>query len=71
LAQPILPNSKTTFTLDFDGQVPIQIRRSGRNNAEGVELSMSQWYPKLANLILKVGMQILTSPENFTVFGKF
>jgi hypothetical protein len=26
---------KTTFTLDFDGQVPIQIRRSGRNNAEG------------------------------------
>ena len=29
LAKPILPNSKTTFTLDFDGQVPIQIRRSG------------------------------------------
>ena len=48
LAKPILPNSKTTFTLDFDGQVPIQIRRSGRNNAEGVALSMSQWYPKMA-----------------------
>lgn len=48
LAKPILPNSKTTFTLDFDGQVPVQIRRSGRNNAEGVELSMAQWYPKLA-----------------------
>ncbi len=48
LAKPILPNSKATFTLDFDGQVPIQIRRSGRNNAEGVELSMSQWYPKIA-----------------------
>jgi hypothetical protein len=48
LAKPILPNSKTTFTLDFDGQVPVQIRRSGRNNSEGVELSMSQWYPKLA-----------------------
>ena len=48
LAKPILPNSKTTFTLDFDGQVPVQIRRSGRNNTEGVELSMSQWYPKLA-----------------------
>lgn len=48
LAKPILPNSKTTFTLDFDGQSPIQIRRSGRNNSEGVELSMSQWYPKLA-----------------------
>lgn len=48
LAQPILPNTKTTFTLDFDGQVPVQIRRSGRNNSEGVELSMTQWYPKMA-----------------------
>jgi len=48
LAKPILPNSKSTFTLDFDGQVPIQIRRSGRNNSEGVEFSMSQWYPKIA-----------------------
>jgi hypothetical protein len=48
LAKPILPNSKTTFTLDFTGQVPVQIRRSGRNNAEGVEFSMAQWYPKIA-----------------------
>jgi hypothetical protein len=48
LAKPILPNSKTTFTLDFDGQVPVQIRRSGRNNVEGIELSMAQWYPKMA-----------------------
>lgn len=48
LAKPILPNSKTTFTLNFEGQVPIQIRRSGRNNAEGIELSMTQWYPKIA-----------------------
>lgn len=48
LAKPILPNTKTTFTLDFDGQVPVQIRRSGRNNSEGVALSMSQWYPKIA-----------------------
>ncbi len=48
LAKPLLPNSKTIFTLDFDGQVPVQIRRSGRNNKEGIELSMSQWYPKIA-----------------------
>ena len=48
LAKPILPNSKTTFTLDFDGQIPVQIRRSGRNNSEGVELSIAQWYPKIA-----------------------
>lgn len=48
LAKPILPKQRTTFTLDFDGQVPVQIRRSGRNNDEGIALSMSQWYPKLA-----------------------
>ena len=47
LSKPILPGKKTTFTLDFDGQVPVQIRRSGRNNSEGVEFSMAQWYPKL------------------------
>lgn len=48
LAKPLLPNTKTTLTLDFDGQVPVQIRRSGRNNVEGVAFSMAQWYPKMA-----------------------
>jgi hypothetical protein len=48
LNKPLLPGKSTCFTLDFDGQVPVQIRRSGRNNAEGVELSMAQWYPKMA-----------------------
>ena len=48
LAKPLLPNKSTVFTLKFDGQVPVQIRRSGRNNAEGVALSMAQWYPKMA-----------------------
>lgn len=48
LAKPIQPGEKVTFEMNFDAQVPIQIRRSGRNNKEGVALSMSQWYPKLA-----------------------
>ena len=48
LAQPILPGKSTVLTLDFEGQEPIQIRRSGRNNKEGIALSMSQWYPKMA-----------------------
>lgn len=48
LAKPIPAGGKTTFDMEFEGQVPVQIRRSGRNNAEGVALSMSQWYPKLA-----------------------
>ncbi len=48
LARPILPGGSTTFDMRFEGQVPLQIRRSGRNNSEGVALSMSQWYPKMA-----------------------
>ncbi len=48
LASPIPSGSKSTFSMEFNGQVPLQIRRSGRNNSEGVALSMSQWYPKLA-----------------------
>jgi len=44
----IKPGEKVTFTMDFDAQVPKQIRRSGRNNKEGVALSMTQWFPKLA-----------------------
>ncbi len=48
LAKPIPAGGKTTFEMAFKGQVPVQIRRSGRNNKEGVALSMSQWYPKLA-----------------------
>ena len=48
LAKPIQPGESVTFTMDFNAQVPQQIRRSGRDNAEGVALSMTQWYPKLA-----------------------
>jgi len=48
LAKPIQPGESVTFDMDFDGQVPVQIRRSGRNNKEGVALSMAQWYPKMA-----------------------
>ena len=48
LAKPIQPGESVTFDMVFNAQVPVQIRRSGRNNKEGVALSMSQWYPKLA-----------------------
>jgi len=48
LDKPILPNSKAEFDMEFEAQVPVQIRRSGRNNAEGVDFSMAQWYPKMA-----------------------
>lgn len=48
LAHPILPNSKSTFDMNFEGQVPIQIRRTGRDNSEGIDYSMAQWYPKMS-----------------------
>ncbi len=48
LNTPIQPGKSTTFDMQFDAQVPLQIRRSGRNSSEGVALSMAQWYPKLA-----------------------
>jgi hypothetical protein len=48
LPKPILPNSKTTFELKFEAQVPLQVRRSGRDSKEGIAYSMTQWYPKLA-----------------------
>lgn len=47
LSSPILPHSKSTIDLSFTAQVPIQIRRSGRDNEEGIRYSMSQWYPKM------------------------
>ncbi|HET6539332.1 MAG TPA: M1 family metallopeptidase, partial [Chryseolinea sp.] len=48
LPKAILPNSKTVFDMKFESQVPLQIRRSGRNNREGIAYSMTQWYPKIA-----------------------
>ncbi len=47
LSQPILPKTSVKLSLSFEAQVPQQIRRSGRDNAEGVRYSMSQWYPKM------------------------
>nr|WP_057938216.1 M1 family metallopeptidase [Algoriphagus resistens] len=48
LAEPILPHSDAKFEMEFTGQVPLQIRRSGRDSGEGVRFSMSQWYPKMS-----------------------
>ncbi|MBA4167607.1 MAG: M1 family metallopeptidase, partial [Chitinophagaceae bacterium] len=47
LTKPILPKSKTIILMDFNARIPVQIRRSGRDAANGVRYSMSQWYPKL------------------------
>jgi len=48
LTQPIAAKSKVVFEMEFEAQIPIQIRRTGRDNpTTGVRYSMSQWYPKI------------------------
>lgn len=47
LQSPVLPGRSSVFYMEFSSQVPLQIRRSGRNNAEGIDYSMAQWYPKM------------------------
>lgn len=48
LPQPLLPGDSVLMEMDFEAQVPVQIRRSGRDNAEGIDYTMTQWYPKIA-----------------------
>lgn len=48
LSKPILPKTTVTFDMEFEAQVPVQIRRAGRDAENGVRYSMSQWYPKIS-----------------------
>lgn len=48
LGKAILPGQKVIFDMEFEAQVPLQIRRSGRDNpTTKVRYSMSQWYPRI------------------------
>ncbi|MEL6673459.1 MAG: peptide deformylase [Bacteroidota bacterium] len=47
LNQAIMPGQTVNFDMAFHSQVPVQIRRSGRDNKEGIAYSMAQWFPKL------------------------
>ncbi len=47
LNHPVPAGGSAVFDMEFESQVPVQIRRSGRDNAEGIAYSMAQWYPKL------------------------
>ena len=48
LADNIRPNATTTFEMEWDAKIPMQIRRSGSNNSEGIDMTVTQWYPKIA-----------------------
>ena len=47
LPKALRPGKSVTFNVTWTAQVPRQIRRSGWMNKEGVEYSMTQWFPKL------------------------
>ena len=47
LPRTLKSGESAMFKMKYSGQVPVQIRRSGRDNEEGIRYSMSQWYPKM------------------------
>jgi hypothetical protein len=48
LDRPILPKTQAAFDMEWDAQVPLQVRRSGRDNpSTNVRYTMTQWYPKM------------------------
>ncbi len=53
LNKPLLPGKKTKLNMIFTAQIPLQIRRSGKLNKEGVDMTMTQWFPKLAEFDLE------------------
>ncbi len=72
LNKPLLPGDKTVFDIDYLTQIPLLLRRSGRDNKEGIDYSMAQWYPQIAEYDLQ-GWH--TDPyigrEFYNVWGNF
>lgn len=48
LNTPLLPKDSTILDMIFEVQVPKMCRRAGRDSPQGIDYSMAQWYPKLA-----------------------
>lgn len=44
----IQPGETKKISMDVHSQIPLQIRRSGRDNKDGIRYTMTQWYPKVA-----------------------
>ena len=72
LDQPILPGAIAEIQMSYKSQVPKQIRRSGRDNKEGVEYTMTQWYPKMAEYSDRGWhTQQYVNREFFGVYGNY
>ncbi len=47
LKNPLPPGASVSLEMEFESQIPKQTRRNGRDNREGIDYSMAQWYPKI------------------------
>jgi len=47
LKKALLPGQSVRLEMEFESQIPKQTRRNGRDNREGIDYSMAQWYPKI------------------------
>lgn len=47
LSRPLMPGDADVLDVAWQGQVPITIKRGGRDNAAGVAYTFTQWYPKM------------------------
>lgn len=47
LKNPLAPGDSISLEMEFESQIPKQTRRNGRDNREGIDYSMAQWYPKI------------------------
>ena len=72
LTEPIVPGAVAEVQMSYQSQVPKQIRRSGRDNKEGVEYTMTQWYPKMAEYSDRGWhTQQYVNREFFGVYGNY
>ena len=69
LPSALRPGVTCKFNMKWTAQVPRQIRRSGWMNKEGVEFSMTQWFPKLCEYDHMGWHSNPYIGRNFTVFG--
>ncbi|HMX39785.1 MAG TPA: M1 family metallopeptidase [Saprospiraceae bacterium] len=47
LSRPLQPGDADVLDIAWQGQVPLIIKRGGRDNSAGVAYTFSQWYPKI------------------------
>ena len=72
LMKPLAPGDSVTIAFPFREQIPRQIRRSGWMSREGVEYSMAQWYPKIAEYDREGWQhQEYIAREFYGVYGEF